>query len=218
LKVESLGVYWRSASKRALLFGVMGLCIPKAGKLGGSRAFFVPATREAPVFSNRVKSTGRLFSRFTTIPFSVIITEMSSVFSKKERDPFYTTSGMPRKLKTPLPPLTLGNETVGKRLARFRKERGYTQMELAEKIGIPHRLISDYETGRLHVSDETLARFSIALEVSADSILGLAGNGHEDIKPSLKILRRLNKIASLPPTKQKAFLQTIDALLKVQEK
>jgi hypothetical protein len=32
-------------AKRFLLF-VMGLCIPKAGKLGGSRAFFVPATRD----------------------------------------------------------------------------------------------------------------------------------------------------------------------------
>jgi hypothetical protein len=31
-------------AKRRLLF-VTGLCIPKAGKLGGSRAFFVLSTR-----------------------------------------------------------------------------------------------------------------------------------------------------------------------------
>jgi hypothetical protein len=35
---------------------------------------------------------------------------------------------------------------------------------------------------------------------------------------SLKILRRLNRIASLAPAKLKAFLHTINALLKVQEK
>jgi hypothetical protein len=61
LKVGSFGVYWRSASKRALLFGVMGLCIPKAGKLGGSRAFFVPATREVSVFQTVSIGFRRLF-------------------------------------------------------------------------------------------------------------------------------------------------------------
>jgi transcriptional regulator with XRE-family HTH domain len=91
-------------------------------------------------------------------------------------------------------------------------------MELAEKIGIPHRLISDYERGRLHISDEMLARFSIALEVSADSILGLAENGHEDIKPSLRIIRRVSRIESLPSSKQKALLQIIDGFLRSQGK
>jgi transcriptional regulator with XRE-family HTH domain len=146
------------------------------------------------------------------------MTEMSSVFYKKEPETFYTTFSMPRKLKRPLPPLKLGKETLGKRLASFRKERGYTQMELAEKIGIPHRLISDYERGRLHISDEMLARFSIALEVSADSILGLAENGHEDIKPSLRIIRRVSRIESLPSSKQKALLQIIDGFLRSQGK
>ena len=64
-----------------------------------------------------------------------------------------------------------------------------------------------------------LARFARALNVTADEILGL--NGVQRVatnNPSLKILRRLNRIASLAPAKQKAFLQTIDALLKVQEK
>jgi DNA-binding XRE family transcriptional regulator len=38
-----------------------------------------------------------------------------------------------------------GQETLGRRIARLRKERGYTQVELAEKIGIIQVLISDYE-------------------------------------------------------------------------
>jgi len=124
---------------------------------------------------------------------------------------------MPRRLKNPLPPLK-ATETVGQRLARLRKERGYTQRELAEKIGIAQRLVSEYETARLHLNEAMLARFALALEVSADRILGLDGNQHPPANPSLKILRRLNKIATLPPSEQKAFLQTIDALLKVRQK
>ena len=46
--------------------------------------------------------------------------------------------------KTKQPPLMIGNETFGQRLARIRKEKGYTQVELAEKIGIIQVLISDY--------------------------------------------------------------------------
>jgi DNA-binding XRE family transcriptional regulator len=32
--------------------------------------------------------------------------------------------------------LDFGGETLGERLARFRKQRGYTQAELAKKVGI----------------------------------------------------------------------------------
>ena len=52
---------------------------------------------------------------------------------------------MPRGSKLKLPPLYLGKETIGKRIARLRKERGYTQVELAEKMNIIQTLISDYE-------------------------------------------------------------------------
>jgi len=43
---------------------------------------------------------------------------------------------MPRVSKFKLAPLQLGKETLGERIARLRKEKGYTQVELAQKIGI----------------------------------------------------------------------------------
>ena len=46
---------------------------------------------------------------------------------------------MPKILK--LPPLDLGHETIGRRLARVRKECGVTQLELADKLGITKSLI-----------------------------------------------------------------------------
>jgi transcriptional regulator with XRE-family HTH domain len=125
---------------------------------------------------------------------------------------------MPRKSRLQLPPILQGDETVGRRLARVRKEQGYTQVELAERIGIIQALVSDYERDKLRLNAEMLVRFAQALNVSADDILGISVAKRKAMNnPSLKILRRLNRIASLPPTKQKAFLQTIDALLKVQE-
>lgn len=92
-------------------------------------------------------------------------------------------------------------------------------MELAERIGIIQALVSDYERDKLRLNAEMLVRFAQALNVSADAILGFTTDRRITPKaPSLKILRRLNRIASLPPSKQKAFLQTIDALLEMQQK
>ncbi len=126
---------------------------------------------------------------------------------------------MPRRSRLQLSPVLQDKESIGARLARIRKEQGYTQVELAERIGIIQALVSDYERDKLRLNAEMLVRFAQALNVSADAILGLTADKRVTSKaPSLKILRRLNRIASLPPSKQKAFLQTIDALLKVQQK
>jgi len=61
---------------------------------------------------------------------------------------------MPKKRTVELPPISFGNETLGQRLARLRKEHGFTQVQLAEQIGIIQTLVSDYETDRLKLSAE----------------------------------------------------------------
>ncbi len=127
------------------------------------------------------------------------------------------TITMPRPSKLKLPPLDLGNETVGKRIARLRKERGYTQIELAERMSIIQGLISDYERDKLRLHGEMVVRFAQALEVTADELLGL-NSSKNGVKPNLKILRRLKKIESLPASSQKTLLKTIDTFLIAAEK
>ncbi|MGH9967441.1 MAG: helix-turn-helix domain-containing protein [Pyrinomonadaceae bacterium] len=58
---------------------------------------------------------------------------------------------MPQKSRLKLRSLDLGDETIGQRVARLRKERGFTQIELADKIGLTQNLISAYECGRLRL-------------------------------------------------------------------
>ncbi len=83
---------------------------------------------------------------------------------------------MPRKSKLKLPPLNLGDETLGERIARLRKERDCSQAELAE-IGIIQRLVSDYERDRLRPHPEMIVRFARALEVTSDELLGISISG-----------------------------------------
>lgn len=78
----------------------------------------------------------------------------------------------------------------GGRLARIRKERGFTQNALAEKTGFIQTLVSDYERGKLRRNADMLLRFAMALEVSTDDLLQ-PGGPTASRKPSRKVLRRL---------------------------
>lgn len=121
--------------------------------------------------------------------------------------------GVMAKRKAHSPPERV-EETVGQRLARLRKERGFTQVELAEKTDLIQALISDYERGKLRLNAEMLIRFARALEVSADEILGLDAEPKPKSKPrSRRIQRRLDALERLPKRDQETVLRTIDAFL-----
>ncbi len=121
---------------------------------------------------------------------------------------------MPRVSKLKLPPLDTGSETVGQRLAQTRKERGFTQTELAERIGIIQSLVSSYENDALRLSAEMAVRFARALEVSTDDLLAPRKSKPRAVRPSRKVLRRLERIESLPSHQQQTVLKTIDTMLR----
>lgn len=119
------------------------------------------------------------------------------------------------RTKTPKPTQAEAQETIGQRLARLRKERGWTQVELAERLGIIQSLISDYERDRLRMNPAMVVRFAAALEITTDELLQ-PGAARTPLrrKPSLRVLRRLERIERLPPHQQNTLLKTIDGFLK----
>jgi transcriptional regulator with XRE-family HTH domain len=123
---------------------------------------------------------------------------------------------MPRISRLKLPPLDYGKETIGQRITRVRKERGFSQVELAKRIGIIQSLVSTYEKDKLRMSAEMAVRFALALGVGVEELLS-PKNGPQPIrKPNRKLLRRMEKIEKLPPRKQEFVLQALDSLLKAQ--
>ena len=106
-------------------------------------------------------------------------------------------------------------ETFGRRLARLRKERGFTQVEIAERVGIIQALVSDYELDKLRLNAEMVVRFATALEITTDELLKpKESKAPLRRKPSLRMLRRLEKIESLPAHQQTTLLKTIDTFLR----
>jgi hypothetical protein len=57
-------------------------------------------------------------------------------------------------------------------------------------------------------------RFARALEVTTDELLEPAKSKRRSAKPSRKVLRRLERIESLPAHQQNAVLKSIDLMLK----
>lgn len=108
-------------------------------------------------------------------------------------------------------------ETQGQRLARIRKALGITQVELARRMGISQPALSSYERGRLRLNGEIIIRLTRQLGVSSDELLGLKSTTtHKRRRRKLHegIVSRLERIALLPLSDQKALLRTIDAYLR----
>lgn len=63
--------------------------------------------------------------------------------------------------------------TVGERIKQIRKEKGITQGELANRLGVSQAMITQYENGqRGPKTFETVKKIAVALDVSHEDILG----------------------------------------------
>lgn len=60
---------------------------------------------------------------------------------------------------------------LGERIRQLRKETGWSQAELADKIGVDAGRVSRYEAGRITPSADALIRLAQVLNVSIDHLL-----------------------------------------------
>ena len=127
---------------------------------------------------------------------------------------------MPKKSKLKLTPISSDKESLGQHLARVRKEKGLTQVELAERTGLIQVIVSDYERGKLRLPAEMAIRFAEALSVTTDELLRpkrKSNAAKPGKQPSLKLIRRMEQIENLPIYQQRALLTTIDTFIAAAE-
>ena len=60
---------------------------------------------------------------------------------------------------------------LGNKILKLRKEKGYSQEELAEKLGVTRQTISNWEPSSTHPNPEQLKGLSKILNVSIDELL-----------------------------------------------
>ncbi len=62
---------------------------------------------------------------------------------------------------------------LGEKIKELRIERGLSQKQLADKIGVATNTVSQYESGKSKTSIDILANLAIELDTTTDFLLGL---------------------------------------------
>ena len=112
--------------------------------------------------------------------------------------------------------ITEESSAFGKRLAKLRKEAGYTQEELALEISATRRMIAYYETESDHPPTNMLVGLATALKVSTDELLGIKAP-KKNKQPDLRIMRRLQQIEKLGSSKKRQVLHLIDTVIEAEQ-
>ncbi|MCM1002399.1 WO male-killing family protein Wmk [Wolbachia pipientis] len=82
---------------------------------------------------------------------------------------------------------------VGQRVKYWRLERGYTQKELAKKIGVSYRLILHYEKGKRRIPIERLYAIADALSISIKDLVPVS-KGYLENEEILNLVREYKTI------------------------
>ncbi len=83
---------------------------------------------------------------------------------------------------------------VGQKVKNWRLERGYTQKDLAEKLGVKYWVILQYEKGNRRISIERLYAIAEALSVSIVDLIPVSKSCLEDEEEILNLVREYKKI------------------------
>lgn len=106
----------------------------------------------------------------------------------------------------------------GERVAALRRERGWTQRELAPKLGISQRMLAYYEKRQGGPPGDLLEPLTKAFGVSVEVLLGFKGHtgsaDKEALPSSPRLWRRVRQIEGLPMEQRKAILKLLDGLME----
>lgn len=97
---------------------------------------------------------------------------------------------------------------IGTNLYKARKEKGYTQQQLAEMIGVTEQTISNAENGGKAMRPENIAKICKVLGISADYLLFGTEN-----RAALSVSEE--EFAKLTPEQRESIRQILDNCLKM---
>lgn len=98
---------------------------------------------------------------------------------------------------------------IGKRIQFHRKQKGYTQEQLAEMMNVSIQMVSNLERGMKAIRIDNLINLSQILEISTDYIL----TGKETMMDMDALTAR---IGTLPVKERKMIMMMIDYCLEEQ--
>lgn len=101
---------------------------------------------------------------------------------------------------------------VGEKIIKLRKEKGWSQSELAKRVGTSGPIIGRYERDEMVPSVEVAKKLADAFSTTLDYLVAESGRPGE-IKDQT-LLRRIVEIEQLEQEDKKTILLVIDSLLR----
>ena len=109
--------------------------------------------------------------------------------------------------------INLGEEPFGAKLARFRRDAGYSQRALAGETGISQRMIAYDEKQRQYLPMHVLTVLAGALGISPQQIMGQRGKYASEPR-DMRLRRRLEQIEGLEEKEKRQVIQLLDTFIE----
>jgi len=109
--------------------------------------------------------------------------------------------------------------TIGANIRDIRKQKGLTQIDLANLLNCSQAMITSYENNTKLPSVTTLIKIADVLDVSIDEITGkkTISNKFNKIK-NPKLWKKFEQIEKLPENDKRTIFRLIERLLEKQKK
>ena len=106
-------------------------------------------------------------------------------------------------------------QALGARIAQARKDADLTQVQLAERLGIPQPQLASYEVGRRRVPVSLLPRLARALAMPIETLIADDGPPPPPPRrgPVSRLQQQVDAIAQLPRAKKKFVVEMLDTVL-----
>jgi len=106
-------------------------------------------------------------------------------------------------------------ENLAIRIQELRKQKGWSQIELAERIGLSKAQMSRYETKNVQPPANTLNKIATALDTTVDFLI--SGDKTEKAKAAIKnseLLQSFKEMDVLPEQEQTMLVKIIRAYVR----
>lgn len=106
-------------------------------------------------------------------------------------------------------------DSLGKRIIKLRKDKGFSQSYLAKQVGISYAQIGRYETKGAQPPAEVLKKIADALDTSVDYLIN--GNTDEKAASTLKdaeLLKQFKEIDQMPENEKATIIKVVSAYIR----
>jgi transcriptional regulator with XRE-family HTH domain len=107
-------------------------------------------------------------------------------------------------------------KNLGHTIKNLHKQRCWTHIDLAEKLGCTEGIIAAYENGLKKPSVDKIASLAKVIGVTTDEIIGQAETKIANASKNQKLWKKIEQVQKLPQQDKRMVFKMIDGLIAQQ--